>query len=108
MKSINRVELRGNVGHDPKVNELDQASVARFTMATNETYRDKKGELKEETIWHNIVVWSGKGIPEFREIRKGVNISVIGKIRNGKYKSNTGEERYFSEILAQKIEINDP
>ena len=104
--SINRAELRGNVGQDPKITQVNELSVARFRMATNETYKDKKGELKEETIWHNIVAWGGKGIPEFKEIKKGVNLSVTGKIRNGKYKTESGEDRYFSEILANKIEVN--
>lgn len=106
-KSFNRAEIRGNVGQDPRVNEVNGVNVARFTVATNETYKDKQGVLKEETVWHNVVAWSGKDIPEFKEIKKGVNLSVTGKIRNGKYTANSGEERYFSEILAHKVEINN-
>lgn len=106
-KSYNKVELRGNVGQDPKITEINGINAIRFSMATNESYKDKKGEWKEETTWHNIVAWSGKGMPEFDQIQKGSRLSLSGKIRNGRYKTATGEERPFSEILALKIALDE-
>ena len=74
-KSLNRVELKGNVGQDPKIMRVENGgSVIRFSLATHETFKTKSGELKEETTWHNVVAWSVKGMPDFNRIRKGVFI----------------------------------
>ncbi len=110
MKStfINRVELKGHVGHDPKINDVGDSQVARFSLATNETFKDKKGEIKEETTWHNITAWSGRNITDFSLIRKGLLVSVIGRIRNVRYTSSSGDERQFMEILASKVTVVPP
>ena len=82
-KSLNRVELKGNVGQDPKIVKMEGGgSVVRFSLATHETFKTKGGELKEETTWHNIVAWSAKGMPDFEKIKRGTFIELIGKIRN--------------------------
>lgn len=104
-RSYNRVELKGNVGQEPKISQVNGVNVIRFTFATNETFKDKKGEWKDETTWHNIVAWSGKGLPEFDQIQKGSHLSLSGRIKNGKYKTSTGEERVFTEIVAYKISM---
>lgn len=102
---INRVELRGRLGQDPKIVSVGDSQVARFSLATNETFKDKKGELKEETTWHNIVAWAGKNIDDFNMLKKGVVVSVVGRLRNVKYVSNTGEGRQFIEIVANKLNL---
>ncbi len=102
---INRVELKGHVGHDPKITDVGNSQVARFSIATNETFKDKKGEIKEETTWHNITAWSGRNIDDFSLIRKGLLVSVIGRIRNVRYTSSSGDERQFMEILASKVTV---
>lgn len=104
-RSINRVELRGNVGQDPKVNQVGDNTVVKFNMATNEIIKDRNGNLKQETTWHSIVAWAGKGMPDFKEIRKGVCLSVSGKLRNNKYTSQEGEEKQYFDILANRISI---
>ena len=84
-KSLNKVELRGHVGQDPKIITLDNGSqLTRFTLATNENYRTKSNEWKEETMWHNIAAWSSKSMPEFGKIKKGMFIELVGKIRSVK------------------------
>ena len=71
-QSVNRVELKGNVGQEPKIMRVENGgSVVRFSLATHETFKTKSGELKEETTWHNVVAWSVKGMPDFEKIRKG-------------------------------------
>ena len=85
--SLNRAELRGRIGQEPRISNVGEAKYARFSIATNETFKDKKGELKEETTWHNIVAWSGKTISDFSILKKGVMVSRSGKIRNIKYKN---------------------
>ncbi|PKP41917.1 MAG: single-stranded DNA-binding protein [Bacteroidetes bacterium HGW-Bacteroidetes-10] len=108
-KSINRVELRGNVGFDPRINSLeDGVQVMRLSLATNEAYKNKKGEWQEETVWHNIVAWAGKGMPEFSSIRKGNTLSVTGRIKPVQYQTKTGVERQTYEIVALSIKHHLP
>ena len=103
--TINRVEILGRVGTDPKVAAAGQTRIARFPVATNEHYKDRNGMLHEETTWHNVSVWQGKGIEDFDGIRKGVLVHIYGRIRNSKYKGADGEEKYFSEITANHLDI---
>lgn len=106
-RSINRIELRGNVGTEPRINEVGGNKVMRFAVATNERFKDRNGVLKEETTWHNIVVWAGRGMPDFAEIKKGVCVSVLGRVRNVKYTTSEGEDKYFNEVLANRLKIED-
>ena len=105
---LNRVELRGRVGHDPKVFSVGDAQVARFSLATNEAFRGKSGELREETTWHNISAWAGRNIMDFKEIRKGAFVSLVGRLRNIKYTGNDGTLHQIwmedTESLGQKID----
>ncbi|MDD2594874.1 MAG: single-stranded DNA-binding protein [Bacteroidales bacterium] len=105
MNSLNRVELRGRIGQDPRITNVGESQVARFSVATNETFKDKKGELKEETTWHNITAWSGKTIDDFRQLKKGTFVSVVGKLRNVKFTTASGEDRQFVEILASRLNV---
>lgn len=105
-KSLNKVELKGNVGQEPKIMKIENGgSVIRFSLATHETFKTKNGELKEETTWHNVAAWSAKGMPDFNRIRKGTFIELTGKIRYVKYKTQSGEDRMITEILALKMVI---
>ncbi|MDD2292842.1 MAG: single-stranded DNA-binding protein [Bacteroidales bacterium] len=101
--SINRVELRGRLGQDPKITKVGDSQVSRFSVATNETFKDKKGELKEETTWHNVVAWAGKSIEDCSKLKKGTLVSVIGRLRTAKYVSAAGEDKQFVEIVATKL-----
>lgn len=105
-KSLNKVELKGNVGQEPKMLKMENGgTVIRFSLATHESYKTKSGEWKEETTWHNIVAWASKGMPNFSNIKKGTFIELAGKIRYVKFKNQSGEERSVTEILALKIVI---
>ena len=105
-KTLNRVELKGYVGADPKITQMEGgASIIRFSVATHEAYKGKDGVYKEETTWHNVAAWSSKGLPEFSNIKKGVFVEVIGKLRYFKYVTKTGEERFSSEIVALKMSL---
>ena len=101
---LNRVELRGRVGHDPKVFSVGDAQVARFSLATNEACRGKSGELREEVTWHNISAWAGRNIMDFREIHKGIFVSLAGRLRNHRYTASDGTERSVTEIVAGRLE----
>ena len=101
---LNRVELRGRVGHDPRVTSVGDAQVARFSLATNEAFRGKNGELREEVTWHNVTAWAGRNIMDFKEIRKGSFVSLIGRLRNSRFTGNDGTERSVVEVVAGRLE----
>ena len=105
---LNRVELRGRVGHDPRITSVGDSQVARFSVATNEAFRGKNGDLREETTWHNITAWAGRNIMDFKDIRKGCFVSVVGRLRNNKYVGNDGNERYVVEVVAGKLQPYAP
>jgi single-strand DNA-binding protein len=105
MSSIrNQVHLLGNVGQAPVVTTLESGKkVARFSMATNEHYKNAKGEKETQTYWHNVVAW-GKtaGIVE-SFVGKGKEIAVCGKLKTRSYTTDTGESRYITEVEANEI-----
>lgn len=105
--SVNKVILIGNVGNDPEVRHLDQdVKVARFRMATSETYRDKNGERVTTTEWHNIVLWRGlAGVVE-QYVKKGSRLFIEGKITHRQYEKD-GETKYFTEIVANNMVMLD-
>jgi single-strand DNA-binding protein len=106
-RSINKIELRGNVGTAPRINDVGGNKVIRFSLATNERFKDRNGVLKEETTWHNVVAWAGKGMPDFNAIQKGTCVSVMGRVRNVKYTNSEGEDKYFNEVLSNRLKIED-
>ena len=107
-RSVNKVELKGRVGHDAKILKVENGgTAARFTLATNEIIKGRNDTLREETTWHNIVAWNGKGMPDFNDIKKGVCVNVMGRVRNVKYTNSEGEDKYFNEVLANRLHIED-
>lgn len=106
---INRVILVGRVGKDPEVRHLDNnATVARFTMATSETYKNKNGEKVTNTEWHNIVVWRGLADIAGRYVKKGTLLYVEGKIRTRSWDDKDGNKRYTTEIEADNFQMLSP
>lgn len=104
--SLNRVELKGRVGQDPKITKTGNSSLARFSLATSEIFKDRSGNLHEETTWHNVAVWSGRNIEDFDQIKKGATVWLVGRIRNTKYTNSDGEERFFAEVVASRLSVN--
>ena len=105
-KSLNRVELKGRVGADPKVTEISEnVAIIRFSVATHETFKGKDGQLREETTWHNVAAWSGRGMLEFSKIKKGVFVELAGRLRYFKYVAKDGKERFSCEIVASKMSV---
>lgn len=105
---LNRVELRGRVGHDPRITNVGESQVARFSVATNEAFRGKNGELREETTWHNVAAWAGRNIMDFKDIRKGCFVSLVGRLRNNRFTGNDGNERTVVEVVAGRLEPYAP
>ena len=113
MPSLNKVLLIGNVGRDPEVRYLDQGSaqggqstkVATFTLATTDRYRDRSGELRENTEWHNLVLWRQLADLAEKFIRKGSQIYVEGRIRTRSYNDQQGQKKYMTEIVADNVQL---
>ena len=113
MPSLNKVFLIGNVGRDPEVRYLDQGAaqsgqstkVATFTLATTDRFRDRNGELRENTEWHNLVLWRQLADLAERFIRKGSQIYVEGHIRTRQYNDQQGQKKYMTEIVADNVQL---
>ena len=105
-KTVNRVEITGYVGIDPKITTFeDGRQVMRIAVATDESFKDRSGEWKQETNWHTIVAWSGKEMPHFTDIKKGQRLTALGRIKNKSFEGRDGQVRYYYEILAHSIKV---
>ena len=101
--------LIGNVGRDPEVRYLDgnsgNAKVATFTLATTERYRDRNGETRENTEWHNIVAWRNNADVAERFVKKGTQLFIEGRIRTRSWDDQNGNKRYTTEIIADNLQL---
>jgi len=105
-KTVNKVELNGFIGINPEIKKLESGKTyTRFSLATSESYKDKKGEWVKDTTWNNVVVWNNDETPDSKELKKGSRVQVIGRLKNRKYTDKQGLVRYISEIIANKLEI---
>lgn len=103
-KSVNKVILIGNLGKDPEVKYTPSGTpVAKFSLATNERYKDKNGQWQDRTEWHNLVAWQRTAEIIGEYVKKGSKIYVEGSLRTSSWDDkNTGEKKYRTEIV-----IND-
>lgn len=104
MSGVNKVILVGRLGKDPEVRNLENGvSVANFTMATSESYKDRTtGEKKEVTEWHNIVLWRGLAEVSQKYLHKGDLVYIEGKLRTRSWEKE-GVTRYTTEIVADNM-----
>lgn len=104
MSGVNKVILVGRLGRDPEVRNLENgASVANFTIATSESYKDKTtGEKKEVTEWHNIVLWRGLAEIAQKYLHKGDLVYIEGKLRTRSWEKE-GVTRYTTEVVGDNM-----
>jgi len=104
MSGVNKVILVGRLGKDPEVRHLENgATVANFSMATSETYKDKTtGDRKEITEWHNIVLWRGLADVASKYLHKGDMVYIEGKLRTRSWEKE-GVTRYTTEIVGDNM-----
>ncbi len=105
---MNRIEIRGRIGQEPRITRGDMGAVARFSVATSEIYKNRQGDLKEETLWHNVVAWEGSPMEKIPEIHKGNLVEVTGKLRLNRYVNSAGEDRISYDLVASRITVCDP
>lgn len=104
MGSLNRVILIGNLGRDPEVKYLPSGqAVANFTMATNERWKGKDGQMQERTEWHRIVVY-GKSAENCGEyLSKGRTVCVEGRLQTREWEDKNGQKRSTTEVVANSV-----
>lgn len=104
----NSVRLLGRLGEEPKVKNLESGKkVANFSIATNEIYRDSKGEKQSETTWHRLVAWGKQAEIAEKYLKKGSEISIEGKLTNRQWEDQQGEKHYSTEIVVNSMLMLD-
>jgi single-strand DNA-binding protein len=101
MSGVNKVILIGNLGKDPEVRYLEGGTaVARFPLATSESYKNKDGQRVDQTEWHNIVLWRGLAETAEKYLKKGSMVYIEGKLKTRSWEDKDKNKRYTTEIVA--------
>lgn len=104
MASLNKVMLIGNLGKDPEVKYTTSGqAVANFSLATTSKYKDKEGNLQENTQWHNIKVWGRQAEIAQQYLKKGRQIYAEGRIETRSYDDKDGNKRWITEIIVHNF-----
>lgn len=103
---LNKVLLIGNIGKDAIFREVGDKGVIAFSMATNENYKDAKGEWQTVTEWHNISYWNKYGSSKAPTLTKGKKVYVEGKLRTEKVEKD-GKTTYYTEVVADRVLLVD-
>lgn len=101
--SINKIILIGTMGKDAEVRQVGDNKVAQFSLATSKKYKDQSGQLKEDTQWHNIVLWGNEGVYPY--LTKGQLLYVEGEIKYREYKTKEDATRLITEVRAYSIQL---
>jgi len=108
MRGVNRVMLIGNLGKDPDVQYIEgNIPVAKFPLATTETYKDKTGNVVSQTEWHNIVLWRGLADMSQKYLKKGSMVFIEGKLRTRSWEDKDKIKRFTTEIIADGLVMLD-
>ncbi|MDP5043489.1 single-stranded DNA-binding protein [Leeuwenhoekiella sp. NPDC079379] len=100
----NKVQLIGNLGNDPEIVNLESGKkLAKFSIATNENYKNNKGERITDTQWHNVVAWGKTAELVENYVTKGKEIAIEGKLTSRSYETKQGEKRYITEIVCDEL-----
>jgi len=100
----NKVQLIGNLGNDPEIINLESGkTLAKFSIATNESYKNAKGEKITETQWHNIVAWGRTATLVEKYLQKGKEVAIEGKLTSRSYETSKGEKRYVTEVVCNEL-----
>jgi len=105
--TINKVEIQGFLGQDAEVRTFDSGrTLVTLRMATNESYKNAKGEWVTTATWHNVTHWRTKMDESLKDdLKKGALVNVHGKLNTRKYTDKEGKDRYITEVVASKIEL---
>jgi single-strand DNA-binding protein len=100
----NKVQLIGHVGNDPEIKTFDGGKkLAKLNVATNESYKNDKGEKVEETQWHSLIAWGKTADIIEKYVGKGKEIAIEGKLTHRSYEDKNGEKRYVTEVVIDEL-----
>ena len=104
-KSLNRVQLIGNLGKDPEIKYTPQGTpVAKITIATNERFKDKGGEWQDRTEWHNVVLWQRMAEIAGEYLKKGGKVYIEGRLQTRSWEDKqTNQKKYMTEVVANDL-----
>ena len=106
---VNKVIIIGNLGSDPEVRHTQSGTpVASFRVATTERWKDKQGEIQEQTEWHSIVAWQRLAEICGEYLTKGSKVYIEGKLQTRKWQDQNGNDRFTTEIVAREMKMLSP
>ncbi len=106
MASVNKVILVGNLGRDPETRYMpDGAAIANISVATTDTWKDKSGEKQERTEWHRIVFFGKLAEIAGEYLKKGSQVYVEGRLQTRKWQDKEGQDKYTTEIVADRMQM---
>src|ERR1700761_6466036 len=108
MRGVNRVMLIGNLGKDPDVQYLEgNIAVAKFPLATTETYKDRTGKLISQTEWHTVVLWRGLADLAEKYLHKGSLVYIEGRLRTRSWEDKEGNKKFATEVVGDNLIMLD-
>src|ERR1700722_17495857 len=108
MRGVNRVVLIGNLGKEPDIQYLEgNIGVAKFPLATTETYKDRSGTLVSQTEWHTVVLWRGLAELAQKYLHKGSLVYIEGRIRTRNWEDKDKNRRFSTEIVGDNLVMLD-
>ena len=108
MRGVNRVMLIGNLGKDPDVQYLEgNIGVAKFSLATTETFKDRSGKLISQTEWHTVVLWRGLADLAQKFLHKGSLVYIEGRLRTRSWEDKEGIKKFATEIVGDNLIMLD-
>lgn len=108
MRGVNRVMLIGNLGKDPDVHHLEgNIAVAKFPLATTETYKDRSGKLISQTEWHTVVLWRGLAELAQKYLHKGSLVYIEGRLHTRSWEDKEGSRKFATEVVGDNLIMLD-
>jgi len=108
MRGVNRVMLIGNLGKDPDVQYLEgNIGVAKFSLATTETFKDRTGKLISQTEWHTVVLWRGLAELAQKYLHKGSLVYIEGRLRTRSWEDKEGNKKFATEVVGDNLIMLD-
>lgn len=108
MRGLNKVTLIGNIGADPDYQKLEgEVGVAKLSLATTESFKDKNGQTHNSTEWHTVVLWRSLAELARNYLNKGSLVYIEGKLKARHYEDKEGVKRYVTEIVAEQLIMLD-
>lgn len=108
MRGVNRVMLIGNLGKDPDVQQLEgNVAVAKFPLATTETFKDRTGKLVSQTEWHTVVLWRGLADLAQKYLHKGSLVYIEGRLKTRSWEDKDGVKKFATEVVGDNLIMLD-